>query len=118
MQFRILYISFIKKTGIIGLRVTIKLIEYFSLFQCDVLVLRPCEHGQVPSQIPGDDHHLPAAVADDRRLLHQRVGPQLLSHRAPRQLRHQPNQHQALHGHVLFVLRPLRTILLQGLPRA
>lgn len=58
--------------------------ECFSYFQCDVLVLRPSEYGQVPTQVPRDDHHLPAADADDRRLRHQRVGPQLHDHRATR----------------------------------
>lgn len=92
--------------------------ESFSRFQCDVFVLRPSEYGQVPTQVPRDDDHLPAADADDRGLLHQHLGPQLLGHRAHRQLRHKPNEHQALNGHVPFVLRPLRTILLQSLPRA
>lgn len=60
------------------------LMECFSRFQCDVLVLRASEYGQVSTQVPRDDHHVPAADADDRRLYHQRVGPQLHGHCAPR----------------------------------
>lgn len=86
-------------------------------FQCNVLVLRAGEHGQVPAEDAGDDHHGAAADADDRGLRHQRVGAQLHGHhRHAHQLPHQPDQHQALHGHVLLVLRPLRTVLLQSLP--
>lgn len=62
----------------------IMLMDLFSRFQCYVLVLRSSEYGQVPTQVPRDDDHLHAANADDRGLLHQRVGPQLLGHRATR----------------------------------
>lgn len=91
------------------------LYSFFFLFQCDVLILRAGEHGQVPSQISGHDHHLPAAHPDDCRLLHQLMGSQL-HHLLDRLLRHQPLQHQTLHGHVLLLLRPLRPLLLQSLP--
>lgn len=88
------------------------------MFQRDVFVLRPREYGLLPAQVPRDDHHVPAADADDRRLRGQHLGPQLLGHGAAALLPHQPLQHQTLHGYVLLLLRALRPILLQGLPSA
>ena len=88
----------------------------FSCFQCYVLVLRVSEHGQVPAQDAGDDDHGAAAVTDDRRLRHQHLGAQLHVLALSHQLSHQPDQPQALHGHVLLILRTLRTVLLQSVP--
>lgn len=87
-----------------------------SLSQCDVLVLRAGQHGQVPAEDVRDDHHGAAAHADDRRVRGQHLGAQLHGDRAASHVRHQQNQHQTLHGHVLLILNTVRAVLLQGVP--
>lgn len=89
------------------------MIFFFVLFfQCDVLVLRSRQYGQIPAEDARYDDHRTSTVADGSRLLCQHLGPQLHDHRAPPHVPHQPNKHQAIDGDVLLILRPLRPVLL------